>query len=59
MDKILSVSISCYNVEEYLYEALIPFTKIRNTDSIEVLIDDNAATDNSLAIARTFEKEYP
>ena len=59
MDKILSVSISCYNVEEYLYETLTPFTKLKNMECIEVLIDDNAATDNSLAIARKFEKEYP
>ncbi len=59
MEKILSVSVAAYNVENTLEEALQPFTKIINKDKLDVMIIDDGSKDHTAEIAKRYEKEYP
>ena len=56
--KILTVAIPCYNSEAYMrkaIESLLP-----GGEDIEILIiDDGSQKDNTLKIAKSYEKEYP
>ena len=56
--KILTVAIPCYNSEAYMrkaIESLLP-----GGEDIEILIiDDGSQKDNTLKIAKGYEKEYP
>lgn len=56
--KILTVAIPCYNSEAYMrkaIESLLP-----GGEDIEILIiDDGSQKDNTLEIAKGYEKEYP
>lgn len=56
--KILSVTIPCYNSADYMrkcIDSLLP-----GGDDVEILIvDDGSTKDNTLEIARDYEKKYP
>ncbi len=58
MKKILTVTVPCYNSAEYMercIKSLLP-----GGEDIEVLVvDDGSTKDNTLEIARRYEREYP
>lgn len=55
--KILSVIVPCYNSAAYMrrcIESLLP-----GGDDLEILVIDDGSTDDTLAIARDYERAYP
>jgi len=58
-DKILTISIAAYNVSKTLDEALIPFTKCKNKEKLEVLVVNDGSTDDTVNIAKKFVEKYP
>lgn len=60
MDEIM-VSICCitYNHEKYIAEAIESFLMQKTNFKFEVLIHDDASTDNTAKIVREYEKKYP
>lgn len=48
-----------YNHEKYVRKTLEGFVSQKTSFQFEVLIHDDASTDNSVAIIREFEKKYP
>ena len=56
--KILTVSIAAYNVEDCLAETLEPLI-IDEEYGLEVLIINDGSTDETLALAKQYEKRYP
>lgn len=59
MEKILTVSIAAYNVGKYIEETLDSLVIPEILDDIEVFVVDDGGTDNSLSIAKKYEKKYP
>ena len=59
MEKILTVSIAAYNVEQYLDECLKPFIQSEVLEKCEVLIIDDGATDHTDEIAKKYVDQYP
>ena len=59
MDKILTLSIAAYHVENYLRNTLDHITASSYIDEIEVLVIDDGGKDGSLDIAKEFEAKYP
>lgn len=59
-DRIM-VSISCitYNHEDYIADAIDSFLKQETNFEYEILIHDDASTDNTAQIIREYEKKYP
>ena len=57
--KLLTISIAAYNVEPFLENALNHLVVSEWLDRLEVFIIDDGGKDNSLQIARCFEKKYP
>lgn len=60
MDKIISIILPCYNVEQYLDRC---FNSLRNQtlgfEKMELIFVNDASTDNTLEKLTTLEKEYP
>lgn len=61
MENEIKVSICCavYNHEKYLRECLDGFISQKTNFKFEVLIHDDASTDNSASIIREYEEKYP
>lgn len=57
--KILSVSIAAYNVQETLKEALEPFVKSKKLNQIDVMIIDDGSSDDTSKIASEYVEKYP
>lgn len=57
----IKVSVLClvYNHEKYIRDCLEGFVMQKTDFKYEVLIHDDASTDNSAAIIREFEEKYP
>lgn len=58
MNKILTVSIAAYNVEEYI-ENTLKSLLIDNIEDLEILVEDDGGTDNTADIVKEYEKKYP
>ncbi len=58
MNKLLTISIAAYNVQEYLENCLNSLL-IPSMDKLEVLIENDGSKDNTAAIAKTYEEKYP
>lgn len=55
--KVLSITVPCYNSQEYMrkcIESLLP-----GGDEVEILVVDDGSSDHTLEIAREYEKNYP
>ena len=59
MNKILTISIAAYRVEQYLAECLDSFTDPRIAGDLEVLVINDGSGDGIRDIAREYEKKYP
>lgn len=56
--KVLSVAIPCYNSAEYMSHAIN--TLLVGGEDIEIIVvDDGSAKDNTLEIAREYERKFP
>lgn len=58
MDKILTISIAAYNVEKFIKKTLDSLI-IENMNLLEVLVINDGSSDNTLQIAKEYEKKYP
>ena len=59
MDKILTISIASYNVEEYIRRNIDSIISSGCIDDIELIAVDDGGTDQTLSILREYEKRYP
>lgn len=59
MKKILTVLIPVYNTEKYIKRCLDSLIDESIIDNIEILIVSDGSKDNSITIARDYEKKYP
>lgn len=57
--KLLTISIAAYNVEEYIREGLDSIVNASRMDEMEVFVVDDGGTDGTLEIAREYEEKYP
>ncbi|MFI3202473.1 MAG: glycosyltransferase family A protein, partial [Eubacteriales bacterium] len=55
----VSIFCLCYNHEKYLVKCLEGFVNQKTQFKFEVLVHDDASTDNSAKIIREFELKYP
>lgn len=55
--KLLTITIPCYNSEEYMEHAIK--TCLSGGKYVEILIVDDGSSDNTLEIAKKYEAEYP
>ena len=58
-NKILSISVAAYNVENVLETCLDSLAQSRYLDDIEVLVINDGSKDNTAAIARKYQDKYP
>ncbi len=58
MNKILTVSIAAYNVQDYIDNALKSLL-VKNIDDLEILVEDDGGKDNTANIVKEYEKKYP
>lgn len=61
MNNDIEVSICCitYNQEKYIKEALDSFLSQKTEFSYEIVIHDDASTDNTVKILKQYKKRYP
>ena len=59
MEKVLSVSIAAYNVEDTLAECLEPFLKTKVLNALDIMIVDDGSNDKTAQLAKEYEKKYP
>lgn len=59
MNKILSVSVASYNVEQFIKQNMGSFLGTEVSSKIEVLIIDDGSKDQTAAIAREYQEKYP
>lgn len=57
-NKVLTVSVAAYNVEEFLSDALESCI-VPNMDELEVIVVNDGSSDKTLDIARGFAQQYP
>ena len=58
-DIMVSVLCTAYNQERYIRKCLEGFIKQKTKFKFEVLINDDASTDNTASIIREYEQRYP
>lgn len=58
-NKVLSISIAAYNVENYIKETLMSLVVKKNLDKLEILIIDDGSTDGTAKAAQEFVEKYP
>ena len=59
MEKILTIIIAAYNMQDYLKQCCNSLLIPDNFDLLEVLIINDGSTDNTSEIAHGFEQDYP
>ena len=59
MNKVLSVSVASYNVEQFIRQNMDSFLGTEVSSKIEVLIIDDGSKDQTAAIAREYQEKYP
>ena len=56
---LVTILCTCYNHEKYIEDAIEGFLIQETNFPFEVIIHDDASTDNSQEIIKSYEKEYP
>lgn len=59
MEKILTISIAAYNVEEYIRHTLDSIITPGSIDALQILVVDDGGKDGTLAIVKEYEEKYP
>lgn len=59
MEKLLTVSIAAYNVENFIDEALIPFMDESIIDKLEIFVIDDGGSDSTIERSRKYQVRYP
>lgn len=59
MNKILTVSVAAYNVQDTIKETLDSFTKAKYLKDMEILVIDDGSKDDTMEIVKEYEKKYP
>lgn len=59
MEKILSVSVAAYNVENYIRETLDCFIGVRGVERLEVIVVDDGGKDTTPQIVQEYVDRYP
>lgn len=59
MEKILSVSVAAYNVEQFIIQNMRSFLGTSVSSKIEVLIIDDGSKDNTAKIVKEYQEKYP
>lgn len=55
----VSVAISCYNFENYIYQCLRSFAEQQTNFAIEIIVVDDNSPDNSVAKIKQAQADYP
>lgn len=55
MNKILTISIAAYNVEDYIEDTLKSIL-VKNIEDLEILVEDDGGTDNTANIVKNMKK---
>ena len=59
MTPLVSVCMTTYNHERYIAQAIESVLGQRTTFAVEVVVGEDCSTDNTLAICREYEEQYP
>ena len=59
MEKILSVSVACYNLGEMILDNLKSFCESDVANDIELIVTDDGSKDNTVAIVEEYAQKYP
>ena len=59
MNKLLTIAVPAYNMELYLKRCLDSILLPKLQNSLEVILINDGSKDNTLSIARHYEKQYP
>jgi len=57
--KILTISIAAYNMEQYIGETLDSITKTHLIEDLEVFVIDDGGNDGTMQIAKKYQELYP
>lgn len=59
MEKILTISIAAYNVEDYIRNTLDSIISEGCIDALQILVVDDGGKDGTLEIVKEYEEKYP
>jgi glycosyltransferase involved in cell wall biosynthesis len=59
MDKILTISIAAYNVQDYIRGTLDSIISKGCIDALQILVVDDGGKDDTLKIVKEYEEKYP
>ena len=59
MEKVLTVIVPTFNMEQYLGECLTSMITEKSKELLEVIVVNDGSTDSSSAIAHQFAQQYP
>lgn len=59
MEKVLSISVAAYNMENYIRDTLNSVVNSDVKDLVEVIVVDDESTDNTVKIVEEYISEYP
>lgn len=57
--KVLTISIAAYNVKKFIKQALDSLIDERIIDDLEIIVVNDGSSDNTLTIAKEYERKYP
>ena len=59
MEKVLSISVACYNLGEMILDNLKSFCESDVANDIELIVTDDGSKDNSVEIVEEYAKKFP